>query len=221
MTAFSSLSQRRLPQRVHFKSQALFTDQTDINTSNNSVTQSSPVSEQTDLGISITGPATASPGASLQYIVSVTNSGPSPATAVHASYQAPAGMILGTFNAATGICFKPNAETIACDFASLNPGATVSLSIAASIESAGAYQATATVMGAGSDGASANNSAVHSTTVSASPPSGGGDNGGGGGSGGGGKGGSSGGGGALSPLFLLSLAALWLSLRVFRRVLWP
>jgi uncharacterized repeat protein (TIGR01451 family) len=183
-------------------------DQTDLNTSNNSVSQANSVAEQTDLGVSIQGPGSAAIGASLQYIVSVRNAGPSPATAVRATYQAPAGMTLGTFNAPAGSCSKPTAEMIACDFATVQSGSAVSLTIAASVATAGTYQATAAVTGSGSDGALDNNSAAFSTTVSASPPPGGGNNSGTGGGGGG---------GALSPLFLLALAALCVSLQVRRR----
>lgn len=171
-------------------------DQLDANTSNNTVSFAKSVAEQTDLGVRIEGPATAAPGADLRYTVFVTNSGPSPASRVQATYRVPAGMTLGAFNGSfPGSCSTAGADTITCNIESLSANASVMLTVNATAVAAGTYQATASVSTQGIDDVSDNNSALFSTTINSTPA-------------GGGNGG--GGGGAISPFLLLGLFALLL-----------
>jgi uncharacterized repeat protein (TIGR01451 family) len=181
-------------------------DQVDVDSTDNMGAQSSSVSAHADLAVSLTGPAVGVAGASLQFGLTISNSGPSPASGVHATYTVPVGMTIDSFSSPTSGCSKTSTDTIACDITSLNSGSSAALTVTGTAATAGTYVLTSAVSGQVTDNVSANNTASLSATISASAGSGGG--GGGGGSGGGasgGGGGGGGGGGNLSPLFLLGL----------------
>jgi uncharacterized repeat protein (TIGR01451 family) len=164
--------------------------------------------EFADVSATINNPTGMQTGATLQYTVTVTNSGPSPANGVTAFYTTPGGMTLGTFNITTGTCSTTAFSGVICQIGTMSPGTTVTLTVNGTVATAGNYQVTAGASGTGNDGNQANNTAQVTTTVNAPPapppppPATGGNSGGGGG-----------GGGAMSPLALLALLAIFLMTR--------
>ncbi|MBI5506042.1 MAG: DUF11 domain-containing protein [Deltaproteobacteria bacterium] len=132
---------------------------------NNSSTSSTPVSASADLSIVKTGPASATPGATLAYTVTVTNNGSSDATSVSVADPTPAGLI---FVSNAGNC----ATAYPCSLGTVAAGATRTITTTYSIPSSYTTPApivnTATVSSATTDPVAGNNSSTSSTPVSAS-----------------------------------------------------
>ncbi|HEV7572087.1 MAG TPA: hypothetical protein VGQ21_11370 [Thermoanaerobaculia bacterium] len=89
----------------------------DPNTGNNTASQSVTILAQSDLSITKTGPASSTPGSTLVYTITVTNNGPSDATAVTVTDPTPAG---ATFVSNNGACIT----TFPCALGTMTAGQT-------------------------------------------------------------------------------------------------
>jgi uncharacterized repeat protein (TIGR01451 family) len=116
-----------------------------------------------DLAITKSGPASVVPGNSVVYSITVTNNGPSDATAVSVADPTPAGL---TFSSNSGAC----SSAFPCALGTLAPGATATITttylVPAGYGGASPIVNTATVGSPTGDAVAANNTASASTTVS-------------------------------------------------------
>ena len=119
-----------------------------------------------DLGVTKTGPATATAGGPIAYTLTATNNGPSDATGVTVSDTLPAGVGFVSASSSQGTCTNASG-TVTCDVGSLANTASATITINATAPAtAGAISNTATISGIETDPDPANNSASASTDVS-------------------------------------------------------
>ena len=137
----------------------------DPNNGNNTASQTVTILGQADLGITKTGPASSTAGSTMVYTITVTNNGPSDATAVTVSDPTPAG---ATFVSNSGAC----TTTFPCALGTMTAGQTKTISSTFSTPpgfSGTSLANTATVSSATTpDPSSANNSATATTAFGAS-----------------------------------------------------
>ena len=136
----------------------------DPNNADNTSSATTNIVQQADLGITKSGPPSASPGQLITYTVTVTNLGPSTATSVVVSDTTPAGL---TFVSNSGACTGP----YPCNIASIASGQSATItsmySIPANYNGASVTN-TASVTSAASDTNGANNTSTVTTPVAAS-----------------------------------------------------
>ena len=135
----------------------------DPNNGNNSASQSVAVTAQSDVSITKTGPASVIAGQNIVYTVTVTNNGPSSASAVNVADPTPGGL---TFVSNSGGC----TTAYPCALGTMTNGQTVTITstYSTSPSSTGSVTNTATVSSTTADPAAGNNSATKTTTVTAS-----------------------------------------------------
>jgi uncharacterized repeat protein (TIGR01451 family) len=137
----------------------------DPNNTDNSASATTTVVQQADLAISKNGPPSASPGQLVSYTVTVTNLGPSTASAIVVTDPTPAGL---TFVSNTGAC----TTAYPCNLAAPLPAgqtATITTTYSVPANYAGtSITNTASVSAASSDSNPSNNSASVTTPVAAS-----------------------------------------------------
>jgi uncharacterized repeat protein (TIGR01451 family) len=136
-----------------------------------------------DLGVTVSDGLTtvvAGDGLSHQYTITVTNAGPSDATAVSLSDNWPSGFVQGVVTPSQGSCVPTGAgPDFSCDLGTIAPGGSVTVSAAYSVPATtpgGTQTTTVSVANAVSDPDPTNDSATDSTDVVevATPPPGGG-----------------------------------------------
>jgi len=136
----------------------------DPNNGNNTASQSVTINAQADLAITKTGPASSTAGSTLVYTITVTNNGPSDATAVTVTDPTPAG---ATFVSNSGAC----TTTFPCSLGTMTAGQTKTIISTFSTPagfSGTSLANTATVSSATTpDPSSANNSATATTAFGA------------------------------------------------------
>ncbi len=124
---------------------------------------SAAIGSGSDLGIAESGPASTTPGNDVSYTVTVTNSGPQPATGVSVGATIPAGL---SFVSNTGTC----TTAFPCSYASIPPNATRSfvttLHVPSGYVGPSPFNQLVTVTSGVADGNSGNNSASVATAVS-------------------------------------------------------
>jgi uncharacterized repeat protein (TIGR01451 family) len=145
-------------------------DQPDPNLSNNTDTGTVTVSPAADLSVVITESADpATPGQRLSYTVEVTNSGPSPATAVDLtdgwSTTVPGGVLLLSFSVSQGTCSRAGEATLSCQLGGMPTGGTATLTVVLRPRGTGTVTNTASVTGAEFDGDTSNNLDTEDTTI--------------------------------------------------------
>ncbi|HEX9316892.1 MAG TPA: DUF11 domain-containing protein, partial [Actinomycetota bacterium] len=119
----------------------------------------------TDLGITKTGPATATAGGPIAYTLTATNNGPDAATGVTVSDTLPAGVGFASATSSQGTCTNASG-TVTCDVGSLASAASATITINATAPAtAGSVMNTATISGNETDPNPANNSASASIQV--------------------------------------------------------
>ncbi|HLY27384.1 MAG TPA: choice-of-anchor Q domain-containing protein, partial [Aggregatilineales bacterium] len=149
----------------------------DPNSANNTSSATTVISIQADLAVKASGPATAPPGGTVSYSITLTNSGPDSAQSVTLTDNLPATNISFVSEAQTGgpafVCTKPAAGgtgAVTCTLASFASGATATFTIVAKVKVGTAANTilknTASVTSANTDPNGGNNSASVSTTVS-------------------------------------------------------
>jgi uncharacterized repeat protein (TIGR01451 family) len=136
---------------------------TDPDPGSNSSSVTTPVVASADLRVIKTGPASATPGQTVAYTLSVTNDGPSDAQGVSLNDPTPAGL---TFVSAAAPC----ASGFPCALGTLAAGAstTVTVTFAVPASHSGAIVNTATVSASTADPDPGSNSASVTTPVNAS-----------------------------------------------------
>ena len=136
---------------------------TDSNPANNSDTTVTTVTPLTDLAVTMTAnPAATGPGGTFTHSASVTNLGPSAATAVSLVLTLPAGAVAGTI--IPGACLAAG-STVTCTVGPLAMGGTFAASVEMTAATSGAYATTGVVSGAESDPNPANDTASATTAV--------------------------------------------------------
>jgi uncharacterized repeat protein (TIGR01451 family) len=143
----------------------------DPNVVNNSASASATVaappsaSGSANLGVAIAdSPDPATVGATLEYVVTVGNGGPAPASGVTLVAGLPAGAAAGSTSPSQGSCAQ-NDGTLTCGLGTLAVGAQATVRVAVVPTSAGVVALTAGVTGAEADPALADNTAVQTTAV--------------------------------------------------------
>ena len=138
------------------------TSTTDPNGANDSASATTTVAAEADLGITKTGPATATAGTPVTYTISVNNAGPSTATAVSVDDPTPAGF---TFASATAPC----AGGFPCALGTMAPTDVITFDVTFDVDPTtdGDVINTATVSSGVTDPNAANDSSSVTTTVSA------------------------------------------------------
>lgn len=103
----------------------------DPNTANNRATGKVVFSGSADLKVTKTGPATAVAGTPIQYVVTVTNNGPSPAIAAVVTDRLPAGVTFTSVATTSGSCTygQPSARDLTCSLGNLAAGAVVTVTV--------------------------------------------------------------------------------------------
>ena len=138
---------------------------TDPTPANNSASAQTTVSTSADLSISKSGTTSVAAGGNVTYTITVTNAGPSSASAVSVADVTPAGL---TFVSNAGDCVT----LFPCSLGTLAAGATRTITavftVGTGYSGTNPFTNTATVSSATADPAAANNSASAQTTVSTS-----------------------------------------------------
>jgi len=104
----------------------------------------------------------------LTYVLTLTNSGPSPATEVTVTDALPGGMTISSATATQGTC-SINNLTVTCSLGSLAPAGGATITILVTPTATGVVTNSTTVTSNEQDSNSANNTAMQTTTVSALP----------------------------------------------------
>jgi uncharacterized repeat protein (TIGR01451 family) len=178
---------------------AVYTDRVDAQLSNNTVSRFVAPVELARFDVNIAGPTTVQVGDSVQYIATITNRGPSPASGVVVTFSTPPGFTRGSFSITTGTC--ADRGSLVCEIGAMAFGATLTLTVNGTIAQPGTYQVHSSAgyaYGSGGDAWLSTNASF--PPAPQPPPS----------NGGGSSGGGGGGGGSTSPLMLLGLLVLGL-----------
>jgi uncharacterized repeat protein (TIGR01451 family) len=133
----------------------------DPNGANDASTATVAIGTQSDLAITKSGPASATPGAPVVYTITVSNLGPSPAANVTVSDPTPAGL---TFASNAGAC----TSAFPCNVGTLNPSQSATITSTFNVPatySASTIVNTATVSSSSNDTNSGNNSSSVTTPV--------------------------------------------------------
>src|SRR5581483_10381710 len=134
----------------------------DPNPANNAATVSAAVLQKADLSVAVSGPASAVAGDKVTYTITVTNNGPSDASAVQLSNPTPAQLKLLSVS---GVC-----SALPCSLGTMTPGQTNTIQAAFTVSTvtAGTIVNSASVASSTIDPDLLNNSALAQTLTSAS-----------------------------------------------------
>ncbi|XZE35550.1 SdrD B-like domain-containing protein [Pirellulaceae bacterium SH501] len=144
---------------------------------NNTSTVTTTLTQQNDVAITKTGPATLPAGSTITYTMNVTNNGPSTATSVAVADTLPTGVtfvsgtsLIGSTAAGTVASGANNSATVTIP--ALAPGETAVVTILATVSASATGSVTNTVtVTAANDTVSTNNTSTASTTLTAPLPS--------------------------------------------------
>lgn len=146
---------------------------TDAISTNNSAFVTTTLTQQNDVAVSKSGPATLLAGSQLTYTLTVTNNGPSTATSVNVADTLPAGVtfvsgtsLIGSTPAGTVSSGANNTANVVIPTLAPNESAVVTILATASSTSTGNITNTVTVT-AVNDSVSTNNNATATTTITA------------------------------------------------------
>jgi uncharacterized repeat protein (TIGR01451 family) len=120
-----------------------------------------------DVGLTIDGPASSSPGGSLSYLLVATNQGPGTATDVTVTYVVPGNATLVSTTSSQGSC--SDGAVVLCELGSLAEGASATATITIQPLGAGSFTGNASV-GSSSGDTNAQNDSASATTI-VTPPS--------------------------------------------------
>jgi uncharacterized repeat protein (TIGR01451 family) len=140
----------------------------DPNAANNTAAASTTVNPSADVSVAVSdAPDPVNAGANVTYTVTVSNAGPSPATAVMLTNTLPANVTFVSSTPSAGTCNAPAAGSFTCNLGTINSGASATVAVVVTTTGATAANITnsATVSAAEFDPVAANNSASASTTV--------------------------------------------------------
>lgn len=144
----------------------------DTNSSNNTATAVTTVTQSADLAAVKTAPASVVAGTSLTFSVTATNAGPSNAATVSLTDTLPAGTTFVSATQTSGPAFTCGhaAGTITCTAAALAAGATATFDFVATVlpGTSGLLTNTVAIASSTPDPSTANNSSTSITTVSSS-----------------------------------------------------
>ncbi|MEA2491435.1 MAG: hypothetical protein QOH21_3227 [Acidobacteriota bacterium] len=149
----------------------------DPNGTNNTSTSTATIASSADVSVTKSGPPSATTSSDVTYTITVTNGGPSDASAVSLSDSVPAGTTFVSGSQSTGpafVCAFPAAGgtgNMTCSIATLTAGATAtfSLTVHVSPTATGSVVNTATVTSTTADPTPANNSATATAVVNPGP----------------------------------------------------
>ena len=151
----------------------------DSNAANDSASATTTVSSnQADLSVTKSGPATIAPGAAITYTITVMNNGSADAQNVALSDVIPTNTTFVSLSQTSGPAFTCTSPavgatgTVSCNILTFINGAaaTFTLQVAVNASASGTISNTANVTSATMDPNAANNSATATTTVTSAPP---------------------------------------------------
>ena len=143
----------------------------DPNLADNSATSSGVVVASADLALSVMAPASATPGSTLSYAISLSNAGPSTAAGAQVAITLPAS---GTYQASSnpGWSCAQSSSVVTCSLTGTLPPAgaapALSLQIAIAADASGTFTSSLAASATTSDPNPANNSASSSVTLTGS-----------------------------------------------------
>jgi hypothetical protein len=120
-------------------------------------------SSPADLSVSLTAPATATTGVSVNWVATVSNAGPSSAGGATLAMNLDPSLSIGSVVASQGSCGTGPAFT--CDLGSLASGASVTVTVSATPTNSGTLAGTANISSTSYDPNLTNNQSTTSTTV--------------------------------------------------------
>jgi uncharacterized repeat protein (TIGR01451 family) len=139
----------------------------DPNSGNNTSTVNTNLAQSADLAVTKSGPTAAAVGTDVAYTITVSNAGPSDASAVTLSDTLPAQMSFVSMQQNSGPVFNcSGTTTVTCTIASFVSGASASFTLTVHVNGAGSISNTATISATTSDPNPGNNTASASTTAS-------------------------------------------------------
>ncbi|HKR67151.1 MAG TPA: hypothetical protein VJZ00_25725 [Thermoanaerobaculia bacterium] len=149
------------------------TSSADPDTSNNSDTENTTVTQIADLSVTKTGPATGTAGTNITYPISIANAGPSTATSVSLTDTLPVNTTFVSVNQNTGPVFNcSGGPVVTCTIASLAPASTATFTVVAHINASAPNGSTLTnavhIGSATMDTSSGNDDSSVNTTVTTS-----------------------------------------------------
>ncbi|HKO10544.1 MAG TPA: IPT/TIG domain-containing protein [Acidobacteriaceae bacterium] len=116
-----------------------------------------------DVSVSVQAPASATTGASMNWIVTVSNLGPNQAQGVTVQGMLPGSVIFGSMNASQGYC--SGTGDFYCDLANIASGSSATVTISVTPMDATTLQLTASVESVSYDPVSSNNQSTANTTT--------------------------------------------------------
>lgn len=139
----------------------------DTNSGNDSSTANTTITQHADLAVTKSGPAVAAVGTDVAYTITVSNIGPSDASAVTLSDTIPAQTSFVSMQQNSGPLFNcSGTTTVTCTIATLAPTATATFTLTVHVNTAGSLANTATVSATTADPVPGNNSSQASTAAS-------------------------------------------------------
>jgi len=139
----------------------------DPNSGNNTSTVNTNLAQSADLAVTKSGPTVAAVGTDVAYTITVSNAGPSDATAVTLSDTLPAQMSFVSMQQNSGPVFNcSGTTTVTCTIATFISGASASFTLTVHVNGAGSISNTATISATSSDPNPGNNTSSASTTAS-------------------------------------------------------
>jgi len=159
----NSASATSIPNTANVSSQSF-----DSNTSNNTSTVNTTVTQVADLSVTKSGPATVTAGTNATYNIGLSNAGPSFASAVVLNDPLPANTTFVSLTQTSGPAFScTTGTTINCTIASLAPGASATFDVVVAVAPAAPNASTIsnTVTASSSTGDPSGNSATTNATV--------------------------------------------------------
>lgn len=139
----------------------------DTNSGNDSSTANTTVTQSADLAVTKSGPTLAAVGSDVAYTITVSNAGPSDASAVTLSDTIPAATSFVSMQQNSGPAFNcSGTTTVTCTIATLVPGASASFTLTVHVNSAASITNTANASATTPDPNSGNNSSSAFTTAS-------------------------------------------------------
>jgi len=140
----------------------------DTNSGNDSSTANTTITQHADLAVTKSGPSVAAVGSDIAYTISVSNAGPSDASAVTLSDTIPAQTSFVSMQQNNGPAFNcGGTTTVTCTIATLAPAASATFMLTVHVNSAAAITNTANISATTSDPVPGNNTSSAFTTAAA------------------------------------------------------
>jgi uncharacterized repeat protein (TIGR01451 family) len=136
---------------------------------NNSLLMTGTVGPRADLALTTSGPSSVQSGDTVNYTLTLRNTGPDTAQTPTLSFQLAPMLAAGVVTASNGTCSTSAAGLVTCIFGNIAPNASVTVGVAAIANSPGSATSTALVTSVTPDAVSTDNQSAINTSVVAPP----------------------------------------------------